>query len=45
MGDEYNPNPQGEEPREDGGAERDASRYQYHSYCQEQGDRENGYSG
>ena len=45
MGDEYNPNPQGEEPREDAGAERDASRYQYHSYYQEQGDRENGYSG
>lgn len=45
MGDEYNPNPQGEEPGEDAGAERDASRYQYHSYYQEQGDRENGYSG
>ena len=25
MGDEYNPNPQGEETREDAGAERDAS--------------------
>ena len=45
MGDEYNPNPQGEEPGEDAGAERDASRYQYHSYYQERGDRENGYSG
>lgn len=45
MGDEYNPNFLGEEPEEEAGAEKDDSRYQYHSYYQEQGGRENGYSG